>query len=211
MMHLAFLAAGLAGMGLQPASASDLSWTPCHRLEMGGKLHDLCQACTGQGTGWRFFVSRDAAQTQCRRDSQFKSGIYRQPWAEDDEAVRKRDTERGHKRDAERGHQRGAEPVRRAVAPAPAAAHKESRGRAPATPSAAKPPRTSTASASGTATARPGSSQPARESHGSARPPASKPAVLPRQTAAHDRASRPPSRQTRQEADRKREQKKSEP
>jgi hypothetical protein len=194
-MLVASLAAALAGLLFQPALASDLSWTPCHRLSIGGTLHARCEACTGQGMGWRFYVSRDSTQAQCRRDPQSKSGIYGQPRTEVDKPARKRD----------------AGPARSAVAPAPVAPRQENRSYAPSNPSVARPASAPTASASGTKAASHGSSRPVRDPYGTARSPASHAAVPPPRTAEQKSASSSPPRQPGYAVERGREQKKSAP
>jgi hypothetical protein len=103
-MRLAALAMALGGLLPVPLAAQDFSWTPCHQLETGGKLHEPCRACEERGSGWRFYVSRGGVQSQCRRDPHANPGNHRKPWEEDDKAVR----------------QSIIQPVRPAVVPAPA-------------------------------------------------------------------------------------------
>jgi hypothetical protein len=196
-MRPAALAVALAGSLPAPALAQDYSWTPCHRLEMGGKLHELCRACEGQGSGWRFYVSRSGAQTQCQRDSQANSGIYRKPWEDDAKPERRRETRQ----------------ARPAYVPAPAAPQPERRSSASSNSSPAKPASSvvdAPLPATGTRSTRAASET--REP----RSPASHAAVPARRTSEYEHAAPPKPRprteaENRRASENRREQGKSEP
>ena len=181
--------------GAQPAAAAELSWTPCHRLEMA-RLLEMCHACTAKGLGWRFYVSRDGALTQCSRDPQAKSGLYRPAWEEEEQAER-REVE------PPRAVPRKENPAREQIR-----AREKTQSHGPSLRPSASPPTASNAPASVTTTAgtkRSGSAQESNEIVRSARSEAS--AALP-QSAKHKRTSSLPP-QTRHEAVRQREDKKS--
>ena len=101
---LTTLAAALVGLAPLPASASDLAWTNCYGLVIGEKQHTECQRCTAKGSGWRFYMSRDGSQTECRRDPQARTSPTRTPEYE--------------KRERSRPY---TPPVQRTVIPTPAA------------------------------------------------------------------------------------------
>lgn len=85
---LVALATALIGLAPETASASDLAWTNCHTLAIGGKQYTECQRCAAKGLGWRFYMSRDGSLIECRRDPQARTSPTRTPEFSKREPVR---------------------------------------------------------------------------------------------------------------------------